>query len=531
MSVRAPSAQQIGAQIDEVLHRNPRARLIGIRSPLRRPWPERIERNGASFHLIWCASALEMRERIAELEDTSDGGLVVVTNLEDTALGDDLAARFARGRLLQANRWQMLRTAFQAHAVDPRLRGQEWIAELLLDHAPPGGYPPVAGGVLDADTAWRHLLDRSISLADPRPDVDTLLRWTLNRENLSRFTALPEPTQRSISARLAETAGATASLVVSAVSADRGADTLPLGLVCGVIFANEASSPELHEAAVRLEPYFGGQRIPREVGQILADAANRVATRLDDAEEVNRHHERAARILTDLHIAAYAGLSPVLTLGFDARLRACAEALHAALDAPGEERHADVESTASCACVHEQAARNGDRIERLRMAVRLLRWLKTPEVSQAADFATIAGAYAREGGFVDLARLALPDDELAELAAAYGRLGALARTRRERENQRFAEALQVWNETDGGGDDVLPVESVLERVVAPLARQSPLLLAVLDGLSFAVHRRILPVLLNEGYIELVPQGRGGGISGYRGAADGNRGFAREPLQR
>jgi hypothetical protein len=62
----------------------------------------------------------ELRERLAEFEATSDGGLVVVTSPDETALGVDLAARFARRRLLQANSWQMARMAFQAHAVDPR---------------------------------------------------------------------------------------------------------------------------------------------------------------------------------------------------------------------------------------------------------------------------------------------------------------------------------------------------------------------------------------------------------------------------
>ena len=506
MSVRAPSTQQIGAQIEDVLHRNPRARLIGIRSPIRRPWPERIERNGANFRLIWCESGLELRERLAEFEETSDGGLVVVTSLDETALGDDLAARFARGRLLQANSWQMVRTAFQAHAVDPRLSGQDWIAELLLDHAPPGGYPPVAGGMLDADTAWRHLLERGIGLTDARPDVGSLLRWTLDGANLGRFAVLPEAMRERIAARLMEVAGPAGGLVVGAVAAGRGADVFPLGLVCGVVFAEQASSSELREAAVRLEPYFGGRRIPRDAGQNLAEAASRVAARLDDPEEAGRYHERAARLLEDLHVAAYAGLSPVLALGFEARLRACAEALHAALDAPDEQRRAAVEAAVGPALAHEQAARRGNRVDRLQMAVRLLRWLATPEV-EFRDLAATAGAYAREGGFVDLARLALPDDEIAELAAAYGRLGALAGARRERENRRFAEALRAWNATGGGGDRVLPVEGVLEAVVAPLARQAPVLLIVLDGLSFAVHRRILPGLLREGWIELVPQGR------------------------
>ena len=160
MSIRVPSPKQIAEQVDGVLQRSPEARLIGIRSPARRAWPEIIDRGGQRFRLLWSESGLDLRDRLAGLDGEEDR-LVVLTSLSDEALGTDLLARFEKARLLQPSSWEMLRAAFQARDVDPRLGDEEWLAEFLLEHAPAGGYPPVLGGVLDSDTAWRHLLART----------------------------------------------------------------------------------------------------------------------------------------------------------------------------------------------------------------------------------------------------------------------------------------------------------------------------------------------------------------------------------
>src|SRR5690606_35439418 len=136
---------------------------------------------------------------------------------------------------------------------------------------------------------------------------------------------------------------------------------------------------------------------------------------------------------------------------------------------------ANVEAAVSYARDHEHAARQPDRVDRLEMAVRLLRWLATPE-SEFSDFGTLARTYAREGGFVDLARFALlGGDDIARLSEAYSRLGALAGARRDDQNRRFAQALRTWNGTNDRGE-ALPIERGLEAVVAPLARQALVLL-------------------------------------------------------
>jgi hypothetical protein len=145
----APSRRQLEAFLD----REPEARVLGVRSPMRRPWPEFIERRGKQFRIAWCESVLEIREALADIDDAPDARLLLITNLEDNLLGADVVARFPRGRLMAASRWDALRTAFSARDLDPRLRGQDWLSDLLLERPPAAGYPPVPGGVLDLDTA------------------------------------------------------------------------------------------------------------------------------------------------------------------------------------------------------------------------------------------------------------------------------------------------------------------------------------------------------------------------------------------
>lgn len=502
MSVRAPSSQQIASQIDAVLQRMPEARLIGIRSPTRRSWPETIERAGQHFRLLWSESGLELRERVAAAE-AGEERLVVLTALPDEALGTDLLARFAKARLLQPNIWEMLRSAFQARDVDPRLAGEEWLAELLLEHAPPAGYPPTAGGVLDADKAWRHGLASAIGLDATRPDVETLLQWTLDDVGLERFLALPEEVRQRIAKRLEDVGGGPAGLVIGAVVAGHGPSALALGLVLGVIFG-DGEERELRDAAVRLEPVFG-RRIERAPAERLAFAAGRLMGRLDRAI-AEACQSRAAEWLERLHIEPFARLSDHVALGFDQRLQDAAARLRTAVDDPT--RLAGAEEAIERLFAHDRARIEATRAERLRMALRLARWLMTPAEPGPARVDALAARYAREGGFVDLARATLFGGEpLADVSAAYGAIMGHAKARRERENEAFARTLARWTREGGAAGDIVPVEGFLDGVLAPLAADANLLLIVLDGLSYAVHRQLLRDMMGQGWVELIPEGR------------------------
>lgn len=498
----APSRRQLEALLD----RDPEARVFGVRSPIRRPWPEFIERRGKQFRIAWCESVLEIREALAGVEETADARLLLITNLEDSLLGADVVARFPRGRLMAASRWDTLRAAFSARDLDPRLRGQEWLCDLLLESPPAAGYSPVPGGVLDLDTAWRFCLEHAVGLPDARADVDALLSWTAGEGNLDRFEALPQATRDKILEKVATEGGSAAALMAKAVSAGNGADALAIGLVCGVIFSPAGLNNSLRDAAVRLEQAFGGSAVAPDAGNILAVAAGRVITRLD-GPSAQRHQARASVLLDMVRATEYAGLSRALTAGLEVRLVAAAEAITQSAETGGTRGLADAARLVRVALDHERASEHRARLDRLQMAARLCRWLSGRRRS-ISGFDSAARAYADEGGFVDWARAALrAGDGVPAVAAAYARLCELAGIRREEENRVFAVLLRDWNAGGAGGGEAVPIERALDSIVAPLAAHAPVLLLVLDGLSFAVARPLVADIARQGWTELSPAGR------------------------
>ena len=209
----APDLAEIERALDGLLQKDAGAKVLAMRSPIRRAWPEAVERRGRRFRVAWCPSELEVRERLDEAEGNGGDGLVVLTPLDDAMLGGDVVARFPRARLEQTDRWSALHGAFRARDVDPRLRAHRWLADLLLERAPIAGYPPAAGGVLDLESAWRATLDNVLGLPDGRADATALLDWTLNATKLDRFARLPEDAKNAIVARLGAEGGPAAKLV------------------------------------------------------------------------------------------------------------------------------------------------------------------------------------------------------------------------------------------------------------------------------------------------------------------------------
>ena len=418
--------------------------------------------------------------------------------------GGQYCARFCR--LMAASRWDALRAAFAARDLDPRLRSQNWLSDLLLERSPAAGYPPVPGGVLDLNIAWRFCLEHVVSLPDARSDVDALLAWTAGDGNLDRFSSLPRTAQDKILEKIATESGSAAVLVTRAVSAGHGADLLAIGLACGVVFATDGPSQQLRDAAVRLEPAFGGRRVAPEAGIMLAEAAGRVIARLDSPLAL-RHQARASALLNSIGATEFAGLSRALTEGLEARLVVAAGELAEVAVSGSSPDLARIARLVRAAQEHERAGDHRARLDRLQMAARLCRWLCGRRAS-IRGFGNAAKAYAEDGGFVDWARASLrAGDSAPAVAAAYARLRDLAGIRREEENKIFAELLRDWNAGGAGGEEALPIERVLDSIVAPIATHAPVLMLVLDGLSFAVARPLVTDIEHQGWTELSPTGR------------------------
>jgi len=514
------SLPQIEAQALAVLDRASDARVIAIQAKAKAQWPESIMLSGRPFQLRWCESPLMAREALSALDDSDDGqaatGLILLTPLASRELGGDVVARLARTQVFQPDAWGMVQQLFKAREIDARLSRFRWMAQLLVERASMGAYPPVPNGFLDMDTAWRHILGRCLALEASRPDAAMLLNWSLGADSAGMFADLPEAAKTQIAAWLGESAGAVGTLVMRCVTAGNTQDAVPLGLVCGVVLSPQGEGVhELAAAAIRLERFMRDKRIGIADGRLwAADAAKLLsASALTPLAPALRHavNERAEALLRELHVDACAHLSDVLPLGLEQRLGLLADALKAFIADPSAALLQGTERAADSAATHAHADAASTRMLRVKMAVRLCRWMvaERPESKGRANravpgFAELTQMYAREGAFVDWARFKLiGGDDLPGLSSAFVALRDAARKKAEVFNQSFAQALQVWNREPRAEAACMPVEAIIERLVAPLAQQAPVLLLVADGLSYSIFRELCEDLEALGWDEHV----------------------------
>lgn len=525
-----PSVRQIVAQVDAVLRHDPTATVIGIRAQGNENWPARVTVGDREFSLAWCPSPIAVREQLVALADVAGSlsgqssaaapGLVVLTPLSDHALGADVIARLSRGKVFPVEAWDMLRHAFQARDIDSRLARWTWVAEALLENLPAGGYPPARGGVLDVDTAWSHALRSVLGMSTEqggRPDLPSVLRWTLSPEAAQRYGELNEKARRQIGEWLVEVLGSCGRLIGQVLDAGYGGELMPIALVCGMVLDRPDGppvSPELMAAAVRLEKFTGGAPVPMREGLRLHAAAVQVAATMD-ASTLMPVLDVADRLAESLHLTNFAHLSADLPSGFSARLVLFSDAITAFLvvhsASAAEKRSAVVAVLAAGHCVieHRLSIHQGHRVRRVEMAMRLVRWLSQTDSPPHLGLEALAKAYVDDGAYADWARLALlGGDELAGATRAYGSLREAARVRRDAMNKQFSQALAAWNQ--GGCPQlasVVPVEQIVADVLAPVAAMSLVLLLVVDGLSFPIYRELLEDAQRQGWNEVLPNGR------------------------
>ncbi|MEP7311641.1 MAG: BREX-2 system phosphatase PglZ [Pseudomonadota bacterium] len=506
MAMPALSTAQIAAQLDAVLESHSAAEAVAIRAPGPMGWPGTIVRKGRTFRLRWCESRLAMREALLGVDFGAPApeGLLLLTPLTDNELPDDVAARLFRARIFQPRGWDILKHLFAVKDIDARLVPYDWMPQLLIDHANSDGFAPVATGFLDLDTAWREVLSRCLRLEVARPDASGLMHWALQPDVSSSLGALQARARSDILTWLASNAGAAGGLIVRCVESGRAADATALGLVCDVLFSREAEgSPELAQAAVRLERFVGNQHVGISEGRDWARHALQLLEVLP-SDEGRAVLDRADALLLELRVTGFVHLSDWLPAGLEQRLARFAEILttHAAF--PDETTAAELEEVTNNALRHRMLLQHPMRNESIEMARRLGRWLVRTQASLAGFDAHVA-RQADDSAWVDWARFRLlGGDELPALSAAYGALRAAVAKHREETNKSFAAALATHvKQAQSFGARVVSVESILNTVVAPLAVSQPVLLLVMDGLSIAIFRELWERPERHGWVELM----------------------------
>lgn len=527
-TIAAPSFSQIKAQVAAIRQKVPQARVIGIHSVARWTDSPRQQDGEQDYVIHQCDSPLSFRLALRQpaAENTTQ---VVITSLEEKDLGEDVLLRLAKRRLFQIDPWQIIRSLFNAHAVDPRLTRCSWLAEALLESIPSEGYPPARGGFLDAETVWPLLLHRTIDLQIEMPDLTTLLKWSLDTQATARFRLCREEFRQGVIEWLAEKAGPAAETIMHCVERLDRPDAVPLGLAAGAIY-HSAAIGRLEKATGKLEErFFGGHSPEAELMQRWSAAATEVvrALRHTESKPYRQTIQRADEILREVQADTLAHLSDTSPLGFDQRLTHVGQRLldvvrHAekgvrslfceAPFGPFREKAPDpffrteLTDAHHAARSHDLAASEVRRLERVDMAMRLVRWQARRQQTAPAEpqsFAEAADAYLREGGFIDWARLSLRSgDPVRKLSEAYARLFDRVTEIRQRQSQTFAKLLADWSAAGSHGDDVIPVERVLAEVVAPLAEKHFVLVIVVDGMSVAVCRELLADVTQHEWIAI-----------------------------
>ncbi|MDH6218814.1 BREX-2 system phosphatase PglZ [Streptomyces pseudovenezuelae] len=488
---------------------------------------EHVWGDGLSVRITAAPSPLAVHELLLDhLSDTATGPdlLVVLTDRELNELDPAILARAHKKRIDTVDSWDVVRDAFGAHQIDQRLRDDKWAAEALLDAAPPrGGWPRLGGGILSRGTALSALALRRLRLGSyqdeavrqdhttsaDRLDTHALLGWSLLPGRPERFLALRGPERGGLSEFLSEDdrAGLAGRALLDLVEAEHGPDAVAFGLVCAALWCHSEPDAAVYTARGRAERWFGerpsaqgdqlvsmttafGRASEDYVGTLLAAAARDHAAGSETAREARRTSDTvlksASVLVRQFGAEAAARTSPLLSAGLDARFTAVGEAL-----AAGETGPLDAAVRSLSRHRRAQGPEVQSRIERTRMAQRLVRWLATEPETEASHVGGAIERHLKETGWVDraLEHIDAGGDSDDQLTAAYDSLAVRVRARRHEIDREFARVLATWTAagTDPGG--MLTVETFLDRVVKPVVRGAAdrrVLLIVLDGMSTAI---------------------------------------------
>ncbi|MFC5821820.1 BREX-2 system phosphatase PglZ [Nonomuraea harbinensis] len=479
---------------------------------------------GRQARIAAAPSPLAVHELVLDhlSEATGPAVLVVLTDREQSELDPAILALTHKQRIETVDGWDVVREAFGAEQVDPRLRADGWAAEALLDATPPGGWPPLAGGVLSRRAALSALALRRLRLGrydtDTTPgasrtpsgdslDTHTLLRWSLIPGGPERLLALRGPERAGLSAFLGEEdqAGLAGRALLALVEAEHGADAVPFGLVCAALWQHAEPDAPTYRVRGRAERWFGEE--PPATGEAL-DAlvaafgrscedfvsmlleAGRTGAEQETARDARRLSstvlDRAAVLARQFGAETAAAASPVLAAGLEARFAQAGRAL------AGKEPHALTQALTKLAAHRLAADPDAEvRIERARMGQRLARWLATDPATGAETVAAAIERHLTETGWVDqaLEHIEAGGDPDSELKAAYDTLGTRVRQRRREIDQAFARTLAIWTAAGTDPGSMLTVETFLARVVKPVVAAKTgrrVLLLILDGMSAAI---------------------------------------------
>jgi PglZ domain len=538
------------ALLDQARHKNYASGVLGVRARPEWPGSPTFTHESVPVRVVPCVSALAVREAL--LDRARGQWLVVLTDRADDDLGAGVLSHLVWNRLRTPDPWDAVRLRFAATGVEPALTTtaeDREIATGLLMAAPLAGWPPAPGGVLTRDHALGSVAAAHLGLTDPVVDATSVLAWTTDPALVTRVADLRALAGDALTSAVldwaAERAGAAGRPLLPLLRAGEARDAVPLGLVAGLLagaqdgaaagragsgtFPGAVNAAQLaREALIRLEPRLGGVTQPGATLRSWArESSAVVAGMLRDAAQNSQGMAllgRADELLAGTHAIGLADGSDLLPAGLTRRLASLAGALSSALQgaaaryqaSPDEPQIsatalADVEQVWTGVAAH-RLADTDPRVPPFHGAVQLARWLATDSSLSGTSLPALLSRHRDSGAWVDSAvNDAAPGTSDPDLGAGLAAVLAAVRARRAAHDLTFGAALTVLTGSDTGGSQggLQYLEDLLPEVVLPLARRTPVLLLVLDGMSAGVGTEIVASVLSragDGWAEALLRG-------------------------
>src|SRR5581483_9002213 len=172
---------------------------------------------------------------------------------------------------------------------------------------------------------------------------------------------------------------------------------------------------------------------------------------------------------------------------------------------------ARVERAWAQVAAHQLAGSDDRRTSAFHAAVRLTRWLTMASQADSTGLSFLLRRHADQDAWADSAvNDAASGVSDPELGAGLATVLAATGTRRGAHDIAFADALAAYTHDDPSDRNVLLVEDLLPDVIMPLAREVPVLLLVLDGMSAGVGAEVTASIVarpREGWAEALLKGQ------------------------
>lgn len=431
----------------------------------------------------------------------SDAPIVVLTDLDDQQLGSAVRLRAERHAVQSVDAWELVPGLFKVSdpIVDRSVRELgSWLPPFLLTRQRSTGWPIARGGTLSGDHVIRAILADLIGV-DSADEVDLLavLEHIDEPQTVARLHDYGADELAGVLAGTKRHVGGSAALAVESKARSKSFSTLAVALVADLLWNSQA------DATVRVrfdERFLAGKAAEADV-RLLGEAARAIILRREAAADVHLNEvlRQAEAIFADLDWAEGAAFSAVLPAGLERRYGQLAAAIEAAVADSAEARTSAIDGALADVRAHLLATHDAGELLAAEMATRLIRWLASEPSALPSSFGEGATTYLHDSAWADRALSVIWNGSArTALTSAYRSLAARVGERRDAEDAAAAALL-----TGDVPTDITPIESLLTRVVEPLARERVLLI-VLDGMSAAVAAELADEVGRLRWVEVLP---------------------------